>query len=58
LRLKDRIIDNVAVTPNLPEEYGFILKNYGYESYLNPENLSKFIELCNEIQFISEEKTK
>src|SRR4051812_45814322 len=34
LGMKDRVIDNVEVTPDLPEEYGFILKNAGYEPYL------------------------
>lgn len=54
LGLKDRVIDNVEVTPNLPEEYGFILNNAGYESYLNPENLHVFQESCQKIQFISD----
>ncbi|MBC6430889.1 sulfotransferase [Nostoc sp. HG1] len=53
LGMKDRVIDNVAVTPDLPEEYGFILKNAGCESYLNPNNLFKFTELCRKIQFVS-----
>jgi Sulfotransferase family len=53
LGMKDRVIDNVAVTPDLPEEYGFILKNAGYESYLNSDNISTFTELCRKIQFVS-----
>jgi hypothetical protein len=53
LGMKDRVIDNVEVTPDLPEEYGFILKNSGYESYLNPDNLPIFKELCSKIQFVS-----
>ena len=53
LGMKDRVIDNVEVTPDLPEEYGFILKNAGYESYLNPDNLPLFTELCRKIQFVS-----
>ncbi|BDI18793.1 hypothetical protein ANSO36C_45950 [Nostoc cf. commune SO-36] len=53
LGMKDRVIDNVAVTPDLPEEYGFILKNAGCDSYLNPNNLFKFTELCRKIQFVS-----
>ncbi len=53
LGLDSRVIDNVKVTPDLPEEYGFILNNAGYESHLNPENLNIFEELCKKIQFIS-----
>ncbi|MGB3640918.1 MAG: sulfotransferase [Rivularia sp. (in: cyanobacteria)] len=51
--IKTRGIDEVEVNSNLPTEYGFILKNAGYESFLNHENLSLFIELCQKIQFIS-----
>jgi hypothetical protein len=54
LGVKDRVIDNVEVTPNLPEEYGFILQNFGYEPHLNPDNLHIFTELCKKIQFVSE----
>jgi hypothetical protein len=53
LEMKDRVIDNVEVTPNLPEEYGFILKNAGYESLLNSDNLTLFTQLCRKIQFVS-----
>ena len=53
LGLDNRVIDNVEITPDLPEEYGFVLDNAGYESYLNPENLHIFEELCKKIQFIS-----
>jgi hypothetical protein len=53
LGISDRVIDNVEATPSLPEEYGFILKNAGYESYLNPDNLPVFIQLCRKIQFVS-----
>lgn len=53
LGMKDRMIDNVEVTPDLPEEYGFILNNAGYKPHLIPENLSVFIELCKKIQFVS-----
>ncbi|UKO98136.1 sulfotransferase family protein [Nostoc sp. UHCC 0870] len=54
LGVKDRVIDNVEVTPNLPEEYGFILQNCGYQFHLNPDNLHIFKELCKKIQFISD----
>lgn len=53
LGISDRMIDNVEATPDLPEEYGFILKNAGYESYLNPDNLPVFTQLCRKIQFVS-----
>lgn len=54
LGIEDRIIDNVKVTPNLPEEYGFVLNNFGYESHLNPENIHILTELCKKIQFVSD----
>ncbi len=54
LGLQNRIIDKVAVTSSLPEEYGFILENAGKPSHICPENLEIFIELCKKIQFVSE----
>lgn len=54
LGISDRVFDRIEVTPNLPEEYGFVLKNHGYEAYLNPDNLSLFTNLCRKIQFISD----
>lgn len=55
LGIGDRTIDKVMATPNLPEEYGFILKNVtGEESFITPENLPIFHQLCRKIQFISE----
>lgn len=53
LEISDRLFDKVKLTPHLPEEYGFILKNAGYESYLNPDNLHLFKQLSQKIQFIS-----
>jgi len=53
LGLSDRIIDGVPVTPDLPEEYGFILPNAGYRPQLSPGNLPGFIELCKKVQFVS-----
>jgi hypothetical protein len=53
LGLRDRIVDGVAVTPDLPEEYGFILRNAGYRPQLDPVKLPGFIELCKKIQFVS-----
>lgn len=53
LGISDRVFDRVLVSSNLPEEYGFILKNAGYESYIDSRNLPLFRELCKKIQFVS-----
>ena len=55
LEISDRTIDKVMATPDLPEEYGFILKNVAKEeSFITPQNLPIFQQLCRKIQFISE----
>lgn len=55
LGISDRTIDKVMATPDLPEEYGFILKNVAKEeSFITPQNLPIFQQLCRKIQFISE----
>lgn len=55
LGLSDRGFDRVKVTPDLPEEYGFILQKTGtHPPKISSDNLSIFIELCKKIQFISE----
>ena len=55
LGLTDRGIDHVAVTPDLPEEYGFRLPVGGPRPRLRlrPGNLSTFIELCRKVQHTS-----
>ena len=54
LGIDDRTIDKVTVTPDLPEEYGFILKNiYQNESFITLENIHIFQELCRKIQLTS-----
>ncbi|NEP10114.1 MAG: sulfotransferase [Symploca sp. SIO2C1] len=53
LGLKNRLIDKVAVTAGLPEEYGFILGNAGKPTHICLENLQDFRELCQKIKFIS-----
>ena len=53
LAMSDRLLDKVKPTPDLPEEYGFILQNAGYEPHLNSENLFLFLQLCKKIQFVS-----
>ncbi|NJN24395.1 MAG: sulfotransferase, partial [Acaryochloridaceae cyanobacterium RL_2_7] len=50
LDISDRGFDNVTVTPRLPEEYGFILRNHGYDNYVTPENLPLLREICQKIQ--------
>ncbi len=52
--LTNRIIDGVEVTPDLPEEYGFILKDAGFRLQLTPRSLPKFVELCKKVQFVSD----
>lgn len=53
LGLKDRILDGIAVSPDLPEEYGFVIDG-GPRPQLTPSTLPKFVELCRKIQFTSE----
>ena len=40
-----RAADGVAVSPSLPEEYGYILNNHGHKSWLTPESLALFSEI-------------
>jgi len=48
-----RGIDRLHITPDFPEEYGFLLAQKTKQSRLNQKNLSLFIELCKKIQYIS-----
>jgi hypothetical protein len=55
LGLKDRIIDNVPVTPDLPVEYGFVFTSRNNRRpKLTAQMLPQFVELCKKIQFIGE----
>lgn len=55
LGISDRAIDQVVATPELPEEYGFILNNVaGDDSRITPRNLPIFQQLCQKIQLISD----
>ena len=54
LGVTDRMIDGVGVTPDLPEEYGFILDSTQNKAQLSPENLPRFIELCKKLQYVSD----
>jgi len=51
-----RGIDKLQITPDFPEEYGFLLAQKTKRSRLNQNNLPLFIELCKKIQFISDSK--
>jgi len=51
-----RGIDRLQVTPDFPEEYGFLLVQKTKQPRLNQNNLSLFTELCKKIQFISDSK--
>ena len=42
--------DGVEISPDFPEEYGFLL---GQRQQLTPRTLSRFIELCRKVQFVS-----
>ena len=54
LGIGDRKIDQVAATPNLPEEYGFILKSVvGDELFITSQNLPTFHQLCRKVQVSS-----
>lgn len=54
LGIRNRTIDKVMVTTDLPEEYGFILNSVvGNSSCITPDNLSVFQQLCRKIQFLS-----
>lgn len=53
LNIRDREFDAITVDPNLPEEYGFIIKNAGYGDFLNQDSLPLFIEACQKIQLVS-----
>lgn len=51
----DRMIDGVPVTPDLPEEYGFVISQ-SYKSRIQPNTLGRFVELCKKIQYIADAK--
>jgi hypothetical protein len=50
LGLANRVIDGVRVSPDLPEEYGFVIDESS-RPRLRPETLRAFIELCRKIRF-------
>ena len=52
--ITDRVIDDIVIDADTPEEYGFILRNASLKPYVNDASLPKFIELCKKIQLVSE----
>lgn len=52
LGLKNRIIDNVPVTPDAPVEYGFLLR--ARRPLITAERLPRFVEICKKVQFVSD----
>ena len=51
---QDRGIDRLQVTPDFPEEYGFLLTQKTNSSKLTPKGVSYFKALCQKIQFITD----
>lgn len=57
LGLTDRIFDRVKVTPDLPEEYGYLLWEnapFWYLPKLNRRNQANLIRLAQKVQYTSE----
>ncbi|MCK4365561.1 MAG: sulfotransferase [Thermoplasmatales archaeon] len=54
--LADRYIDRIKVTPDTPEEYGFLLRQGNLQNMITPKNLSTFVEMAKKIQFISDKE--
>jgi hypothetical protein len=52
LGLKNRVIDNVPVTPDAPVEYGFLLR--ARRALITAERLPRFLEICRKVQFVSD----
>jgi hypothetical protein len=49
LGLGDRVIDGVRVTPDLPEEYGFVV-DHSSQPQLRPGTLPRLVELCRKLR--------
>lgn len=59
--LQNRGFDNINVTPDLPEEYGFILKRGGSvvsPPWLAKQNRASLVDLCRKIQFVADDPTR
>jgi len=48
-----RGIDNLQITPDFPEEYGFLLAQKTRQSKLNQNNMSSFMELCKKVKTLN-----
>jgi hypothetical protein len=53
LGLSTRKIDNVKLTPDLPEEYGFLFKQAGPRPKLSSTTFPLFDELCRKVEYTS-----
>lgn len=51
--LLDRVIDGVPVSPDMPEEYGFILADPG-KPLVGPASLDRFTEACRKVTLLGE----
>lgn len=49
--LANRIVDDVRVSPDHSEEYGFVIDDTAWQARVNPENVHRLIELCRKIQY-------
>ncbi|RLF62383.1 MAG: sulfotransferase [Thermoplasmata archaeon] len=49
----DRGIDRLQLTANFAEEYGFLLKQKTFHTYLTSKNLLLFTEMAKKVQYIS-----
>lgn len=53
LGIRSRMFDEIEVSSDMPEEYGFVLKNSGYWYKLSSKSLARFMEMCKKVQYIS-----
>lgn len=44
--LKDREYDSMKITPDIPEEYAWVLDHQGRRPRLRPANLDRFLQFC------------
>lgn len=52
--IRTRVIDTIEVDSDLPEEYGFILRNASCTPFVSETSLPKFVELCRKVQFVTD----
>jgi len=51
--LQDRGIDQLKITADFPEEYGFLLNTQTVQMYITKKNVALFTKLCKKIQYIA-----